>query len=547
MKALDITPFLDLSIAPRAVFDALEVRGEQTRFRTRCADGWDTVTWNAFAGMIRAAASWLVETGFEPGDRAAIYAPNSVEWAAAALAIQAAGGVMVPIYASCTAEQAGYVIQHSDARVVFADGRPLLDRLAQVQDALAEVVAKASLGGTEEPGMVSWATVQTIGARADEARPGAFEARMDAVDLDDYGLMLYTSGTSGQPKGVPLTHRNVAVNGRDWLERNAPLMHEGASDLLWLPMSHIFGLGEMCLGNTLGFTTTLSDPLRVLSDLPAVRPTVFMSVPSVWEKLAEQSRTTSGGLDAVTGGRLRFCLSGGAGLERAVKEHFERHGILLLEGYGLTEASPTLTLNAPGAYRFDSVGQPLPSVELRLADDGEILARGPSIFGGYHKDPDATREAFTADGWLKTGDIGRFTSDGFLQIVDRKKDILVTSGGKNIPPQNIELRFTSEALIEHIVVYGDGRKYLVAGVWPSALATANLDPGEVLAAVQSAIDRVNAGLARHETIKRFGLMEPALSVESGLLTPTFKVKRKRVYEVFKSQLDALYEAPRAAR
>src|SRR5262249_37727671 len=166
---------------------------------------------------------------------------------------------------------------------------------------------------------------------------------------------------------------------------------------------------------------------------------------------------------AVTGGRLRFCLSGGAGLKREVKEFLYEHGVLVVEGYGLTETSPTLTLNPPDAFRFDTVGKPLPSVELRLAPDGEVLARGASVFGGYHKDPHATKEAFTADGWFKTGDIGRFTDDGFLQIVDRKKDILVTAGGKNIPPANIEQRFRDDPLLSHVVVYGDGKKYLVAG------------------------------------------------------------------------------------
>jgi long-chain acyl-CoA synthetase len=257
-----------------------------------------------------------------------------------------------------------------------------------------------------------------------------------------------------------------------------------------------------------------------------------MSVPSVWEKIAATR--------APTGGRLRFCLSGGAGLKREVKETFAADGVLILEGYGLTECSPTLTINRPGDYRFDSVGKPLPSVELRLADDGEILARGPNIFAGYHKDEAATREAFTGDGWFKTGDVGRMTEDGFLQIVDRKKDILVTAGGKNVPPANIELRFKDDPAIAHVVVYGDGKRFLVAGVWPSADVAA-LPAGEARAVLQRSMEHVNAGLASYETIKRFGVFAPALTVEGGLLTTTLKLRRKRVYDAFRREFEALYD------
>ncbi|RYE88338.1 MAG: hypothetical protein EOO75_13385 [Myxococcales bacterium] len=224
-----------------------------------------------------------------------------------------------------------------------------------------------------------------------------------------------------------------------------------------------------------------------------------------------------------------------------------------MEGYGLTETSPTLTLNRPDAFRFDSVGQVLPSVEVKLAEDGEILARGPSVFSGYHKDPDATREAFTDDGWFKTGDVGRFTEDNFLQIIDRKKDILVTAGGKNVAPANIEQRFADDPLVAHVVVYGDGQKFLVAGVWPNEAAVeAELQrrgvAGEAREAARrellgQSIERVNAQLASYETLKKFAVLEPALTVESGLLTATLKVRRKKVYEAFGRSLAALYEAP----
>jgi long-chain acyl-CoA synthetase len=324
-------------------------------------------------------------------------------------------------------------------------------------------------------------------------------------------------------------------------------------------MSHIFGFGEMCVGNTLGFVSYLSDPATCLSRISEVRPSVFMSVPSHWEKLAilaMRAPTPDARREAfatATGGRLRFCLSGGAGLKREIKDFFHEQGVLVIEGYGLTETSPTLTLNRPGAFRFDSVGKPLPNVELRLADDGEILARGPSVFSGYHKDPEATRDAFTDDGWFKTGDVGRFTDDGFLQIVDRKKDILVTAGGKNVPPANIEIRFKDDPYIAHAVVYGDGKRYLVLGVWPNDAAIdaelAGTPEAERDAKRRELlgrrVDLVNAGLASYETIKRFAVIDRPLTVENELLTASFKVRRKKVYEAFRAELEALYDAPRA--
>ncbi|HEY6458533.1 MAG TPA: AMP-dependent synthetase/ligase [Polyangiaceae bacterium] len=576
---MDITQYTDLKIAPRAIFDTLAERATRPRFFLPAGDGdWRSVTWGAHARQIRDAAGFLASAGLKSGERACVLAPNRVEWMSAAMGIQAAGGVMVPVYASSTAEQAAYVVEHSDARFVFVDTPALVARVLSRWAAYESVervvllddavdVARVATGLREkgetvpayaavERKFVPWTKALAMGRAYDQENAGAFERSLDGVSLDQPGMMLYTSGTSGNPKGVPLTHRNVSVNGLDWLRNNAPLIDENAVDLLWLPMSHIFGFGETCLGNTLGFTTYMVDPRAVLDELPRVKPSVFMSVPSVWEKIATTAMAAPTGearrarLREVTGGRLRFCLSGGAGLKREVKEFLYEHGVLVIEGYGLTETSPTLTINRPDAFRFDTVGKPLPSVEIKLAEDGEILARGPSVFGGYHKDAAATREAFTTDGWFKTGDVGRFTDDGFLQIVDRKKDILVTAGGKNVPPANIEQRFADDPFVAHVVVYGDARKYLVAGVWLNEAAVdahlaANGVQGEaraeaMRALVQQRIDKVNGALASYETIKRFAVMREPLTVEGGFLTPTLKVRRKKVYEAFGAELEALY-------
>ncbi len=524
---MDASKFQELKIAPRAVFDALDERGSCPRFMVPTPEGgWRAVTWADFAAQIREIALMLRSRGLKNGDRAVIFAPNSVEWAVSALAIQAAGGVMVPIYPASTPAQALYVLEHSDARFVFTD------RASRVPGgASAEWISF-------DP--TCWGDARAIGAEYHAKDPEVFSRTMHAVDLDQPGLMLYTSGTSGNPKGVPLSHRNVGVNGKDWLDANASQIDENSVDILWLPMSHIFGFGELGIGNTLGFTTYLSDPANALAKLPEVRPNVFMSVPSHWEKIAISSGGDPKKLAEITGGRLKFCLSGGAGLKREVKELFYRAGILIIEGYGLTETSPTLTLNRADAFRFDSVGRPLPSVQIKLAEDGEILAKGPNVFSGYHKDVAATREAFTEDGWFKTGDVGRFTEDGFLQIIDRKKDILVTAGGKNVPPANIEVRFRDDPLILHVVVYGDGKKYLAAGVWLNPDAARGLSKEEAHAKVQASIHRVNQDLASFESIKKFAIVDHPLTVEGELLTPSLKVRRKKVYETFRSVFEGLY-------
>ena len=573
---MDVTPYLDVKIAPKIVFDALPERRTRPRFMVPTPDGdYRCVTWGGFADMIKKAACFLTSVGFGSGDRGAIFSTNHVEWLAAFLGIQAAGGVMVPVYPANTPEQAGYIASHSEAKVFFVSAQ-LLPRVIEAWDSYASTVRivcfdenadvekmvetlrgkgkKAPDASVVREKLIDWKTASAKGAEYDKANPGAFERTMDAVSLDQVGLMLYTSGTTGNPKGVPLTHNNVGINGRDWLSVNGVLIDDHPVDILWLPMSHIYGIGQAGLGNSLGFLTYLGDPTTVMANLQTVRPSVFMSVPSYWEKLAALAMSEptpekqKAKLMEVTGGRFVFGLSGGAGLKREVKEFFYSHGVLITEGYGLTETSPTLTMNQPKAFRFDTVGKPFPSVQLKLAEDGEILAKGPNVFKGYFKDDAATKEAFTEDGWFKTGDVGQWTEDGFMKIVDRKKDILVTAGGKNVPPVNIEMRFADDHLFSHVVVYGDAKKYLVAGVWLNdEMLKAELEKlgksgdDAVREIVQARIEKVNAELAHHETIKKFQIMPRPLTIQNGMLTAVLKLRRKKVYEAFRDEFEALYK------
>ncbi len=546
---MDVSKYLDVRTAPEVLFSAAAEHRDHVRFVLRDGEGRTTeVTLGAHAEHVREVAAYLVSEGFGLDKVGAIFAPNRVEWMEAALAIQAARGVMVPIYASSTSEQAGYILAHSDARFVFVDTEALLTRVFEAWDSLApdarvvclddgidlEGARAAAKQGPDAAEMdrriVSWSAVRRIGR--DRFSEGELDRRLREVSHDDRAIMLYTSGTTGNPKGVPLTHDNLATNQIDWLKVLAPKLAEGDVDLLWLPMSHVFGYGESCIGNMLGWTSHMCTPAQVMDLLPIVRPQTLMSVPSYWEKIAVAAQKKS--FDEVTGGRLRFCLSGGAGLKKEIKERFLEQGVLIIEGYGLTETSPTLTMNRPDDYDFTTVGKPFPSVELKLDTDGEILAKGPNVFGGYHRDPIATKSAFTEDGWFKTGDLGAFTDDGFLKIVGRKKEILVTAGGKNVAPANIEVRFNDDPIIEHLVVYGDGKKFLVAGIWTRP------DVEWDDAALQAKIDAVNTQLASCETIKRFAVMDRPLTIEGGFLTPTLKLRRNKVYESFGPALEALY-------
>ncbi|KJU84642.1 long-chain fatty-acid-CoA ligase [Candidatus Magnetobacterium bavaricum] len=571
----------------RILFEMGTTQPQAIRFMYEGADSaWCGITWGEFLGRATQIALYLHDIGIGPQRKVAVFARNRIEWPFCVMAIHACRGVLVPIYQANTPIQTQYILHHSDSEVLVTElellpvlfriwrelpmlrkvivlGLPSADQLEKHLEDFNRTSALPLKPADVTQRLVSINDVYDIGESLRRHQPGAFEQFCDTITKDDVSSVLYTSGTTGQPKGVTLTIDNLYTNAGDWIEVLGPLIPETRVDLLWLPMSHIFGLGELGLGNTLGFTTYFTTPQAVLGHMSAVCPTVFMSVPAYWEKLyldavgfSDQRSQQIDRLHVLTGGRLKFCLSGGAGLKTQVKEFFYDAGLLIIEGYGLTECSPTLTMNRRDDFDFDTVGKPFPNVQLQLAPDGEILAKGPNVFRQYYKDEAATAEAFDAEGWFKTGDLGTFTQRGFLKIIGRKKDIIVTSGGKNISPQAIESQFLDDPYIEHIVLYGDERKYLTALITLKAFAVmayaarAGIIEGdysalvrrpEVAALVQKAVDAVNANLSSVETIKRLYIHDRSLSVEDGLLTPSFKLKRRQVHERFRDVLDGLYQ------
>ncbi len=537
------------------------------RFMIQENGQWKPILWSEYREQVELVAYALNSLGIKPGNKVGIFSQNSLEWIYAGLGITTAQAVLVPIYHNSTPDMAGYIVNHGDLQLLFVQNLIIFDSLISAGSkfpllkyvVLIEGDSKENRNGLK---FFNLDDLYHLGENHRDSHPHLIEKLVETTTEEMVAQMLYTSGTTGRPKGVPLTYGNLIASTNDWLAINGPLVSPDSVDLHWLPNAHIFGWGSLGLGNILGFTSYLTNPLEVLKLMPEIKPHLFMSVPAYFEKLYQLSVTSSESknkqietLQQLMGGRITFLLSGGAGLKREVKEFFLKAKMWITEGYGLTECSPTLTMNRHDDFNFDSVGKPYPCVNLKLAEDGEILARGPVIFQGYYKDPVATSEVFTEDGWFKTGDVGQWMNDGFLKIMGRKKDIIVTSGGKNIPPENIELRFKDDPYIEHLVVYGDGKKYLVAVVTLGchvieSWAKENGIPFEsweelctmsaVKTMVQDSINRVNSELSSFETIKYFRIVPENFTPLNGLLTSSLKVKRKKVYQRYETILEELY-------
>jgi long-chain acyl-CoA synthetase len=566
---------------------------------------WKSFSWKQVEENVRHFAYGLLSLGLEPGDKVALMSENRPEWAWTDLAVLCLGGAIVTIYPSNTAPQAQYIIQNSEAKYVALSQSTHLEKIRQVRGELKNL-QQVILFDPPESGEKDYLTfTEVVEMGRQKPKVEEFEKRVAALKPDDLLTLIYTSGTTGNPKGVMLTHDNLMSNIKDVLSKVELTSTDMA--LSFLPLSH--SLERMAGYYTLlsaGIPFAYARSIETLGqDMMEIKPTVMICVPRIFEKIyaalmkkiQEESvikrtlfeRAVDIGkkvsklkqakkpvpllldlqyklfsflvfskISERVGGRIRFLVSGGAPLAKELAEFFHAAGLLVLEGYGLTESSPVITVNTPENYRFGSVGRAIPSVKVKIAPDGEILASGPNIMKGYYKNPEATAEALEK-GWLHTGDVGFLDDDGFLYITDRKKDIIVTAGGKNIAPQNIENLLKMQNVIEQSCVIGDQKRYLVALIVPSrdflkeefkkeGLTFSDSDPlsqsEKAKAYVQKAIDVVNAGLARYETIKRFAILDETFTVENGTLTPTLKVKRKAVMKKYETLIDSLYEGDR---
>jgi long-chain acyl-CoA synthetase len=577
--------------------DAVAAERPRPAYLVESGDGWSEVSWEDADELVRAYANGLLSRGIGKGDAFAILARNRLEWTLLDFALARVGAVGIPIYASSSPKDVGYLLAHSEAVGIACEDEDQLAKIDAVRGetpALEHVLTFSDLGD-----------LAADGREFARTRPDALDEASAAIDGEDLFTIIYTSGTTGPPKGCMLSHRNYYAMAEvsDRMES-----HYRPDDLmlLYLPLAHNFGRLMSLSGAYVGFTIAfLPDPLRVADALLQVRPTLLPSVPRVFEKVhsAVQAR-----FDATTGvrrklldwalpigrevsrlegegkpipgslrlrhriadrlvfakvrerlgGRLRIPISGGAPLAPEIAEFFDAVGVRIVEGYGLTECTTACSTNTPAEYRFGTVGRPLPGFEVAIADDGEILVRSETVFRGYYKDPDATAAVLTPDGWLRTGDVGELDDDGFLRITDRKKDILVTAGGKNVAPQNIENDFKTSKYVSQALVVGDRRPYVAAlltldpdeiGRWAAAngvegdLATLASDP-RVHELVQDVVDDVNRERSRFEQVKRFVILPRDFGIEHGEVTPTLKLRRRAVIENFGDEIESLYAAGR---
>jgi long-chain acyl-CoA synthetase len=579
-------------------------------FKYKTGKDWKNVSYREFYADVRSASYGLMAAGVVPGDRVAILSSTRYEWNVMDMAILGARAITVPVYPSNTAEDSAYILNHSEAKVLIAEDRSLMEKILSLREndpgALPHLQRVVCIVSQDES--QSLASLKRAGKTEEAKNPSLFDSNLEQAVPSDVLSIVYTSGTTGIPRGALITHDNMVSVLED---ANAVLSgfmdSETETILSFLPTSHILGKWESMAGYSFGWTQAFAESLdKLLLNINEVRPTILISVPRTFEKAYSKIQSTVSHssfmnkrlfawavkagrnyysaiwkkqlpkavdfaeymlakqlvFSKVTkafGGRLRYVVCGGAPLSRDLGEFFQIAGIKILEGYGLTETCGPISVNTPEDVRYGTVGRPLADVSVRIAADGEIEIHSRKVFAGYFKGPEETQAAFDGHGaerWFKTGDVGFIDDDGFIHVTDRKKDLIITSGGKNVAPQRIESLAKFNSWINQIVVIGDRRPYLVAlitlnreevikaasekGTLFSEYAELICNP-KTIAMTQSMVDQVNSHLPKFETLKKFMILPGEFTVASGELTPSLKVKRKVVESRYKAEIETLYE------
>ncbi|MGW3460119.1 AMP-dependent synthetase/ligase [Streptomyces olivaceoviridis] len=580
-------------------------------------DDWQSLSWAQAAERVYAIAAGLIDLGVEPEQRVALAASTRVEWILADLGIMCAGGATTTVYPQTNADESAFILSDSQSRVLIAEDAAQLakavEKRAELPD-LTKVVVIDAAGVETDDWVITLADLEQRGAAYLEQHPQLIKERVGAITKDQLATLIYTSGTTGRPKGVRLPHDNWAYMAKAIAATGLVTMDD--VQYLWLPLAHVFGKVLTSGQIEVGHVTAVDGRVdKIIENLPVVRPTYMAAVPRIFEKVyngvaakareggaakyrifqwaAEVAReyakasqdnfrrtgTASvpfglaakhkvadglvyGKLREAFGGRLRACVSGASALSPEIGYFFAGAGIHILEGYGLTETSAASFVNPGEAYRTGTVGKPLPGTEVRIADDGEILLRGPGVMEGYHKLPEKTAEVLESDGWFHTGDIGELSPDGYLRITDRKKDLIKTSGGKYVAPAEVEGQFKAVCpYVSNILVHGADRNYCTALIaldeiaiqeWAKENGLEGKSYAEIVAAprtvemVDGYVRELNAGLQRWQTIKKFRLLPRDLDVEHGEITPSLKLKRPVVEREYKHLIDDMYAGAKEA-
>ena len=586
------------------IVDRVKATPLREAFRYPLDSGWTSVSWRDVGDRVNHIAAGLISLGIEPEDRVALASSTRYEWVLVDFAIMCAGAATTTVYPTTKASDVAYIVGNSGSRVVVAEDRGQVDKLREHRDELTNVMKVVIIDGEADGDwVITLDELEERGRKLLEEAPRAVDERVAGIGPGQLASIIYTSGTTGRPKGVRLTHGawTYTAAAIDALHVLGP----GDLNFLWLPLAHAFGKVMLALPLLIGFPTAIDGRVdRIVDNLAELHPTVMGAAPRIFEKAhsrvlamvadegavkkrifdwalevgLEVSRTRQMGdpipltlrvkhkiadklvfstIRARFGGRLRFFVSAAAALDRDVAQWFDAVGIVVLEGYGLTETAAASFINRPDAYRFGTVGWPFPETEVKIADDGEILLRGPGVMTGYHDLPEATAEALEADGWFHTGDIGEVDADGFLRITDRKKDMFKTSQGKFVAPSPIAAAFKGICpYAGELIVIGESRPYCVALVsldgeaiteWAAKNGMAGATFAEIARdektrqLIAGYIDTLNNQLNRWEQIKKFAIIDRELSIESGDLTPSLKLKRNVVTKEFDDRIAALYQ------